>query len=53
MINTIISTSYPNLDCVLCLDAFTGKAATVARFMYRDTESVGEGDRLDTAAVHI
>ena len=40
------------LDWVLCLDTLAGRAATVARFMYRETESVGEGDRLDTAAVH-
>ena len=40
------------LDWVLCLDTLAGRAATVARFMYKETESVGEGDRLATAAVH-
>ena len=32
---------------------YVWRAATVARFIYRDTESVGEGDKLDTAAVQI
>ena len=38
---------------MLCLEALAGRAATDARFIYRDTESVGEGDKLDTAAVQI
>ena len=40
-------------DWVLCRDTLAGRAATVARFIYRDTESVGEGDKQDNAAVQI
>merc|ERR1719430_2641608 len=39
------------LELVLCLDTLTGRAATVVRFMYRLTESVGEGFKEDTPAV--
>ena len=46
------STMDTYLDCVLCRDTLAGRAATVARFMYSETESVGEGDRLATPAVH-